>query len=406
MQTWWGICAALALLFVACDSAPAPLVERRSAWSAGYAATLAAVVLLGPVGAAVVGSSAALAIRRLPVADRFFNGAMHALAGFAAGLAYAQAGRLAGDPAGGVVASLMVRRPGIPATGTVSRLVVPFAVAAVVYVLVNYGMIRARLELDRPRQTGESRTGSGMRTLTLLASDLGLSGFGLIIAALWPVIGSVTIAIVLVPLGVARWSIGQFAVQQRARADTLATLRQAVGTKDPYTRGHGDRVAHGAGLIARQIGIGADRVEAVMIAGLLHDLGKMGVPTRVLQKDGALTGEEAAAIQCHPAAGLTMVREIAFLGEALSGIMHHHERIDGLGYPMGLVGDEIPEFARIIAVADAFDSMTSDRSYRRRLGTSEAVSELRRCAGSQFDPVLVEAFITALARAESATSGG
>ncbi len=200
--------------------------------------------------------------------------------------------------------------------------------------------------------------GTGTSLLPLLASDLGLSSFGLLIAALWPVFGWFAAVIVLVPLSVARWAIGQLAEQDEARAATLATFCQAVGIKDLYTRRHGERVAHGAGLIARHIGVEADRVEAVMVAGLLHDVGKLGVPTRVLTKDGPLTDEEAAAIQLHPRAGLTMVGPIEFLGEALSGILHHHERMDGRGYPMGLAGNEIPEFARIIAVADAFDSMT------------------------------------------------
>jgi HD-GYP domain-containing protein (c-di-GMP phosphodiesterase class II) len=133
-----------------------------------------------------------------------------------------------------------------------------------------------------------------------------------------------------------------------------------------------------------------------MYAGMLHDVGKLGVPTKVLQKTGPLTEEEYAAIQLHPMRGLEIVREIGFLTEALAGIMHHHERVDGRGYPMGFAGHEIPEFARIIAVADAFDSMTSTRSYRQARRIDEAITELRKGAGTQFDPLLVDAFIAAL----------
>ena len=131
---------------------------------------------------------------------------------------------------------------------------------------------------------------------------------------------------------------------------------------------------------------------------MLHDVGKLGVPTKVLQKDGPLTEEEYAAIQLHPMRGLEIVRGIDFLDEAFAGIMHHHERQDGKGYPMGLAGDEIPEFARIIAVADAFDSMTSDRSYRNASPVEVAMAELRKNAGTQFDPVMVNAFIKAVDR--------
>jgi HD-GYP domain-containing protein (c-di-GMP phosphodiesterase class II) len=142
----------------------------------------------------------------------------------------------------------------------------------------------------------------------------------------------------------------------------------------------------------------AERVEAIRYAGMLHDVGKLGVPTKVLQKNGKLTEEEYAAIQLHPMRGLDIVREIGFLDEALAGIMHHHERIDGRGYPMGLAGDEIPEFARVLAVADAFDSMTSTRSYRGARPVSEAIEELRKWSGTQFDPAFVDAFVAALKR--------
>jgi HD-GYP domain-containing protein (c-di-GMP phosphodiesterase class II) len=151
-------------------------------------------------------------------------------------------------------------------------------------------------------------------------------------------------------------------------------------------------------MIARQIGMRSDRAEAVTFAGMLHDVGKLGVPTTVLQKDGPLTEEEYAAIQLHPMRGLEIVRQIGFLNEALTGIMHHHERMDGRGYPMGFAGPEIPEFARIIAVADAFDSMTSTRSYRKARRIGEAIAELHNAAGSQFDPKIVDAFVAALNR--------
>jgi len=113
---------------------------------------------------------------------------------------------------------------------------------------------------------------------------------------------------------------------------------------------------------------------------------------------GERTEEEYADIQLHPMRGLEIVREIGFLNEALTGIMHHHERMDGRGYPMGFAGDEIPEFARIIAVADAFDSMTSTRAYRKATSVRDAIAELRKGAGTQFDPKLVDAFVAAVDR--------
>ena len=372
----------LAILFLICDSTPATLTSRQSAWSPSSSAALAAVVLLGPGGAAAVGAMSLLSLRRGGLRERAFNGAMNALSAFAAGEAYLALGG----------------QVGVPKPGWFPAAVLPFAVAAAVHVAVNHGLLWGMLLLLPPPGPGPQRGRLDRHLPLLLVSDLGYATLGLLIAALWDLVGPFAAVLVLVPLFVARWAMGQFAAQEAAYSATMAALCQAVETKDLYTRGHSERVSRGATMLAREIGMGAERVAAIRYAGMLHDVGKLGVPTTVLQKTGPLTEEELAAIQLHPMRGLEIVRQIGFLTEALDGIMHHHERVDGQGYPMGLAGDEIPEFARVIAVADAFDSMTSARSYRgaRRIG--EAVAELRKWSGSQFDPVLVDAFITALHR--------
>ena len=133
-------------------------------------------------------------------------------------------------------------------------------------------------------------------------------------------------------------------------------------------------------------------------AGLLHDVGKLGVPTRVLTKKGSLTTEEFDEIRAHPLQGFDIITGIDFLDDARTAILHHHERLDGAGYPAGLSGKAIPEFSRMIAVVDAFDSMTSSRSYHHAREVSEALAELQRCAGSHFDPAFVDAFCTTVAR--------
>ena len=147
---------------------------------------------------------------------------------------------------------------------------------------------------------------------------------------------------------------------------------------------------------ARELGLDDDRVEVLRFAGILHDVGKLGVPTRLLRKDGPLTPEERRVIELHPEYGHEMVRGIGFLGEARSAILHHHERLDGSGYPYGLVGAQIPEFARVVAVADAFDAMTSDGLYGKACSPDDALSELVLCAGTQFDPSVVEALAAEL----------
>jgi HD domain len=386
---FWRDLIILQLLFLICDSPPTPQAARHSAWSPSSAATLAAVVVLGPVGAALTGAVSVLSLRRQRLALRLFNGGMYALAGYLAGQAFALVERAAHVAYGF----------GPPKPGDFPFLLLPFAAAAVVHVLANLLLMWGVLRANKSRGEAGSRLAMESSLPLLLVSDLGFAALGVVIAALWTAtIGWVAAALVLVPLFVARWAMGQFAEQQRAYAATMAALCQAVETKDFYTRGHSERVSRGSSMIARQIGMRADRAEALAFAGRLHDVGKLGVPTKVLQKSGPLTEEEYAAIQLHPMRGLEIVREIGFLNEALAGIMHHHERIDGRGYPMGFAGDEIPEFARIIGVADAFDSITSTRSYRKARTVAEGVDELRRGASTQFDPAIVEAFIAALDR--------
>jgi len=378
----WRDIAVLGLLFAIAESTATRLSPGNLSWSANTAATLAAVVLVGPVGAGLVGACTAFSLRRGPsLAQRAFNTGMMAVTAYAAGRVFVALH--------GHVGALNVNSfPGI---------IGPFAVAALAHVVVNHALLGGVLWLARNAE-GTARATYAMLNVRLLSSDLGYGAFGLLIAALWTVVGPFAPLLALIPLFVARWAVAQFAEQQRAYEATVGALCQAVETKDFYTRGHSDRVSRGSVMIAREIGMRGARVEAIRYAGMLHDVGKLGVPTKVLQKTGKLTEEEYAAIQLHPMRGLDIVREIGFLDEALAGIMHHHERIDGRGYPMGLAGDEIPEFARVLAVADAFDSMTSTRSYRGARPTDEAIAELRKWSGTQFDPAFVDAFVAAIKR--------
>ncbi|REE98806.1 HD-GYP domain-containing protein [Thermomonospora umbrina] len=374
------VLAVLAGLFLICDSAPAKLNVERARVSLSYAASLASVVLLGPGGAALVGLTAIVTGQRFfaPV-KRLFNGAQFALSGYAAGLVFTSLGA---PP----------YRPGDPRW--VESVIGPFLGALVTFVTVNLLLMAGILLISRQAAWQELLRESG----ELVFGCLGYGMFGLLIAGLWQKGGVFAAVLVLLPLFIARWALAQTHAQQQAHTATLAALCQAVETKDYYTRGHSERVSRGSVMIAQEIGMRPDRVEAIRYAGMLHDVGKLGVPTKVLQKTGPLTEEEFAAIQLHPMRGLEIVREIGFLDEALAGIMHHHEKMNGRGYPMGLAGDEIPEFARVISVADAFDSMTSNRSYRAARSKEEAIEELRRGAGDHFDPAIVDAFLKALTR--------
>jgi HD-GYP domain-containing protein (c-di-GMP phosphodiesterase class II) len=176
---------------------------------------------------------------------------------------------------------------------------------------------------------------------------------------------------------------------------TVAALTRAVERRDPYARGHADRVTDLAVAIGRRLGFEGERLEELRLGARLHDVGKLAVSARVLLKAGALTTGELLQIRAHPSAGARLVASDDELRNALPYVLYHHERWDGGGYPEGRAGDAIPLGARIIGVADAFDAMTSDRPYRRALPVGQALAELFRCAGSQFDPEVVSAFLAA-----------
>jgi hypothetical protein len=314
---------------------------------------------------------------RPPIAKRLFNAATPALCAAAAGLAY----RLLGG--------------GSPLTAQDFPGILPvFAATAVVYAVCNAALLAGALHLAervRFREALRSTLSTGLGGYLLYGV------FGLLMAVLWSsAVGAFAAVLVLLPLLVARWALQQYAAERAAYERTVTTLIRAVETKDRYTRGHSERVARGAELIGRRIGLAEDEVRSLRFAGLLHDLGKLGVPMALLHSSGGLSDAEYAEVARHPEQGVAMIRDIPFLRQAAAGVLHHHERFDGLGYPAGLQGADIPQFARVIAVADAYDAMTTTRSYRPARSSDQAMTELRAGAGRQFDPVLVEAFATAL----------
>ena len=174
---------------------------------------------------------------------------------------------------------------------------------------------------------------------------------------------------------------------------TIQALAAAVDAKDPYTQGHSQRVAEYAVGLAQALGLSDADVDLIHITGTLHDVGKIGVPDAILKKPGRLEPDERLTMETHPVLGEVIVRKAPQLAATLPGVRHHHERWDGKGYPDGLAGEAIPRMARILAVADTFDAMTSDRPYRKGLSWEIALGEITRGAETQFDPALAPAFV-------------
>jgi HD-GYP domain-containing protein (c-di-GMP phosphodiesterase class II) len=193
-------------------------------------------------------------------------------------------------------------------------------------------------------------------------------------------------------LGTFHENIARFDEQRAMMNSTLEALVAAIDAKDRYTCGHSERVALVAGAIARAMGMDEPTIERIRLSGLVHDVGKIGVPEAILCKPGKPTDEEFAAIKRHPEIGHHILHGIAGFEDLLPGVLHHHERWDGRGYPHRLAAEQIPLIARIIGLADAFDAMSSTRSYRAALPRERVLEEIRRGAGSQFDPRVALAF--------------
>ncbi len=181
---------------------------------------------------------------------------------------------------------------------------------------------------------------------------------------------------------------------ERAYLDTIGILRQTVEAKDPYTRGHSDRVSEYSVLIGKKLGLDEKTLHILKIGGLFHDIGKIGIPDSILLKESKLSDEEYSQIKNHPMIGVHMLGDAAIFTDILPIVKHHHERYDGRGYPSQLVGDDIPYVARIAAVADTFDAMTSKRSYRDSLPIDVVRAEIERCSGTQFDPNIAKVFLS------------
>jgi putative nucleotidyltransferase with HDIG domain len=175
--------------------------------------------------------------------------------------------------------------------------------------------------------------------------------------------------------------------------NSIRALAAAIDAKDPYTRGHSERVARYSSLVAKEMGLPSEDVRRVRLSALLHDVGKIGIDDRIIRKPTALTEEEFEIMKSHPVKGAAIMDAIPELHDVIPGMKHHHERWEGGGYPDGLAGEEIPLQARIVSVADTFDAMTTTRPYQRAMEISYVFQRIRQLAGVRYDPAVVEALV-------------
>lgn len=343
---------------------------------------LTALMISGPGAAAVAGALSSVSLedyrQRRPFADYAFNLGQLTLSSAVAGWAYVLAG--------GAILSDGKMTP-LTATST-PRALIALVAAAVVFNALNILLV-----------SGAVRLGRGVPFLTVfrdliapLPTQMALAMVGLLMAQVL-IISPLAFPLFLFPLFLARQVYQRYAGLRDAYLDMVRSLVGALEAKDPYTRGHSERVAQYARALAGSAGDDDRTLDNVEQAALLHDIGKLSLPCAVLSKPAALSAEEVQLVRRHPWVGGEMVKRIPALRRLVDPIQAHHERIDGSGYPIGMRGSEIPYVARLLAVVDAYDAMTTHRAYRPAMSHSEAVRELERCSGLQFDEVLVTAFV-------------
>lgn len=227
----------------------------------------------------------------------------------------------------------------------------------------------------------------------LITNYIALLPLGYLIAVIFDRLGVLGVSLFLLPLMVARFSFQRYVDMYQMFLGTIRALAVALEAKDRYTYGHADRVARLSVEIGKRLGMNDHELEILQYAGILHDIGKIGVRDAVLNKPGRYTPEEFEEMKQHPVIGARIVAGVKALEQGADWIRHHHERYDGTGYPDGLKGEEIPLGARIIAVADAFDAMLYDRPYKAGRPLPEVIEEFRRCSGTHFDPKVVEVLL-------------
>lgn len=383
---WWHLFV-WGFLIIAAEGFVITLPRGGVIVTVGAAVDFAIIILFGPAIAAwsgILGATISSGIaRKVPFYKLLFNMGQHILTLGTAAIVFRAIG---GDVYGSNIGILLLA----------------FAACVPVYFLVNNALICFIV--------GFTEKISPIRVWLVdfrwtVGHDLILAPLGLVVALLFNKVGAWSIFALFAPLALARYVYKLYMDLRNAYFDSIAALASALDASDPYTKGHSDRVTKYAVQTARAMKLSEREIETIEFAGRLHDIGKIGIDRSILRKRSKLNDREWSEMQKHPVMGSEIAGKLKFMKNSEDYVNYHHERYDGKGYPKGLKGEEIPVGARILGVVDAFDAMTSDRPYRPALSADEAVRELERGAGQQFDPNIVEVFVKLIRSGELEVEG-
>jgi putative nucleotidyltransferase with HDIG domain len=305
-----------------------------------------------------------------------FNASQYALSAGVAGIVY--------QKLGGVVGLV-----------NISNYIIPAAICAISYFLINSNLFMIVVSLSEEVSILSVWKN---RIKGAIATYIALAPIGFIMALVYTSIGVWGIILFFFPLFLARRSFELYTKMRKMYLETIRALAAAIDAKDPYTKGHSERVAKIAVVLATELNLPDRDIEDIEYTALLHDIGKIGIDDRILGKSSKLSNEEFKKIKEHPIVGAKIIEPVDFLKNSYKTIYHHHEKYNGSGYPDGLKEKDIPLCARIIAVADAYDAMGSDRPYRKKLSKEKILKEFTEQSGKQFDPQIVNALMLILKR--------
>ena len=348
--------------------------------SIGFPIDFVMILVYGPALAMLITALGALIAetieRKISWYKIIFNVAQQALSAGIAGLVYQYSG-------------------GIVGFQNFFKFIFPAALCAFIYPIINLILVNVFISLEKRIKIASVWR---INFKDILPSYLAEAPMGFLMAIVYVEVGIFGILLFFLPLLLARRSFELYTKMRKVYLDTIRALAAAIDAKDPYTKGHSERVAETSVALAQELNLSDRDIEDIEYTALLHDIGKIGIADKILGKKGSLTNQEYEKIKEHTIMGANIIEPVDFLKNSYEAIYHHHERYDGKGYPDGVKSKDIPVFSRIIAVADAYDAMNSDRPYRKKLNKDKILKELTDQSGKQFDPEVVEALISVLDR--------